>query len=406
MIPDYIKPYSNPYVVTFIGEIIFRLLRKRNDKNKDFLKCKRILVVCLDEIGDVVLTTPFIRELRRNFPDSSITFVVKPETYNLLEVCPYIDELLIYNRIMSGCMSKLINQCRAVKLSVDKLLKKNFDLAILPRWDIDGYNGSFLVYFSGAEVRLGYSEYVAPKKNIYNRNYDRLFTNLINDKSIKHGVEHNLQVIEFLGGQVENDELELWIKDEDKEYANILLEKQEVAENSFLTGVGPGALLPRKRWPVDRFTKIIEKIIQHHSVNVALFGSKNEGEFGKYIEENIGVSYKPRIINLIGKTTLRQAAAVLQNCKIYVGNDSGLAHIAAAMKVPVVRISSWNLSGDKSSQNSNKRFMPWKVKHVDVNPEKPTSPCRGECVSLKPHCILQVQEKDVEKAIDKLISLI
>ena len=109
------------------------------------------------------------------------------------------------------------------------------------------------------------------------------------------------------------------------------------------------------------------------------------------------------MIDLTGTTTLRQTISLLKRCKLYIGNDSGLMHLAAAMKVPIVEISCWPKNGDKFHHNSPYRFGPWKTRAVVVNPEKAIEPCLGGCTKFEPHCILQVEVEDVKGAAEKLL---
>src|SRR5512141_888224 len=117
-----------------------------------------MLVVRLDEIGDVVLMSAFLRELRRNASDASITLVVKPGTRELVERCPYVNEVLPFDWGASGRMATLRLRARAAAMARKELWPRRFDLALHPRWDADYYQASFLTYFSGAATRVGYSE--------------------------------------------------------------------------------------------------------------------------------------------------------------------------------------------------------------------------------------------------------
>ena len=122
----------------------------------------------LDEIGDVVMTTPFLRELRRNLPGAWITLAVKPSLFNLVELCPYVNEVLTYEKELqkSVAFALLRHHWRDIKSAVAFSRKQPYDLAIVPRWDTDYYNASYLAYFSGAPWRIGYSESVTECKAI------------------------------------------------------------------------------------------------------------------------------------------------------------------------------------------------------------------------------------------------
>ena len=134
-----------------------------------------------------------------------------------------------------------------------------------------------------------------------------------------------------------------------------------------------------------------------------LFGNKTEAPLNNYLKESLGLKHKKRIIDIVGKTTIRQAAALLKFCRLFIGNDSGSMHVAAAMKVPLVEICMWPKNGNKLSPRSPYRFGPWETAAIIVNPDKPTPPCLSDCKSEVAHCILQVKVEDVYEAAEKLL---
>ncbi|MFA4981713.1 MAG: glycosyltransferase family 9 protein [Candidatus Omnitrophota bacterium] len=393
-----------PLFIFFIGEPVFWILGRRwNRKKIDMPHLKRVLVVRLDGIGDVVLTTPFLRELRKNLPNARITLIVRPEALNLVKLCPYVDEILTHDWKEPGIFAYLMWHISALKFSIFHLWKRRFDLSILPRWDVDNRNSSFIIYFSGARLRVGYSENVRPEKIELNKRYDILFTHVISDKTLKHEVEHNLDVITFIGGKIERDNLELWLKEDDSTFAQSLLRRFNIDAKCFFVGIGPAAQENLRMWPKERYLDMLDWFLKETASKIVLLGNKNERLIGDYIENNIKKEFSDRIINIMGETTLRQTAGLLKYCRFYLGNDTGVMHIAAAMKIPVIEISSWSDSGNKFSAKSPFRFAPWKTRCVIVNPRHPLSPCVYDCVSSESHCIAQVTIEDVKNAIKKII---
>lgn len=104
------------YAVTYwLGEPLFWLMGLRGKGEEiNLSRIRRVLVVRLDDIGDMVLTTPFLRELRRNIPKSWITLVVKPRVYNLVETCPYVNEVLSCDLRIARKFGKLIIHLKAI----------------------------------------------------------------------------------------------------------------------------------------------------------------------------------------------------------------------------------------------------------------------------------------------------
>ena len=164
---------------------------------------RNIFTVCLGGIGDMILTEPFLRKLRRNHPNANITLVTTPITYELMLDCPLVDHVSAFD------WKKNIGTLRArmstAKNFVDAVLRAHnidaFDAAILPAWDVDLYGASFLIFFSRAAVRLGYSEHVNQNRSRHNKNFDLLFTDVLDDRSLRHESERGLQLLKRNGDE-------------------------------------------------------------------------------------------------------------------------------------------------------------------------------------------------------------
>lgn len=389
-----------PRAAHLLGESLFCLIRMRDGIGMiDLAQVRRVLVVRLDEIGDVVMTTPFLRELRRLLPDAWITLVVKPSVYNLVELCPYVNEVLTYDWRGSRLWRPLQCHWRALRLAWKHLWQHRFDLAILPRWDTDGYYGTYLAYFSGARWRIGYSEKVTAAKKRDNMGFDRMLTHVLEDNTLKHEVEHNLDVIRFLGGHVQDKRLELWVDDQDNNFADEILRCNGVEPGDLLVALCPGAGAQKRQWPIDKYAEICVWLRSEYQARLLIIGGPGEEPLGRELQGKLGSS----AINLVGKTTLRQATALLKRASLYVGSDAGPMHIAAAVGVPVIEVSCHPQCASPCSANSPQRFGPWGENHHVIQPRAALAPCGDECIASSPHCILGVTVDQVEQAATQLL---
>jgi heptosyltransferase-2 len=392
---------TTPEAACAVGRPLYFLAGRRADKKISLKSVRAILVVRLDEIGDVVLTSSFLRELRRNAPAAWITLVVKPEVLNLVELCPYVSEVLTYDWRMTGRAGQLKRHSRALVLAVTRLWRRRFALAVIPRWGVDHYHATFLAYFSGARGRVAYSEGVCDRKRQPNAGFDRMLTDALTDASVKHEVEHNLDLIRFLGGEAVDPRLELWLDPKDRSLARQLLAQHGIARDGGVIALAPGAGFPRKCWPIERFVELGRLLVREYDARFVVIGGPQDIHLGLRLETELGPS---RVLNLAGRTTLRQTAAVLECCFLTVSNDSGPMHLAAAAGSAVVEIA-WHACGASSGEpNSPARFHPWGVPHVVVQPEHAADPCRDSCESREPHCILGVETGEVWAAVRGLLA--
>ncbi|HEY6802564.1 MAG TPA: glycosyltransferase family 9 protein [Pyrinomonadaceae bacterium] len=374
-----------------------------NRKSKapiDLTKIERVLVVRLDEIGDVVLTTPFLRELRANLPNASITLLVKPDIRNLVELCPYVSEVITYQPPASKYWRSIQATSLAKRLARSHFLARQFDIAIVPRWDADSYYASMVTYLSGASTRVTYSEHVAQEKRRSNVGLDRLFTHVLNLAEQKHEVERNLDLIHFLRGEVADDRLEIWIGDEDEAFAEQFLRDHGVGPRDSIVTMAIGARYPRRVWPLARYVELGSWFKRNCDGFIVIIGNEDERHLGDEMSRVLG----KRVLNSAGKTTLRQATALLKRSSLFVGNDTGPMHLAAAVNCPVIEISCHPEGGSTGHPNSPTRFGPWGVPHAILQPRTSLDSCFNACDSDKAHCITGVPVSRVAEVFSKLFN--
>lgn len=376
-----------------VAKVVSRAwLRKRSSKELSLAKVHKVLIVRLDEIGDGVLNTPFLRELRRALPQAKITLLVNRRVHPLFAECPYVDEVLPFDT--SGRFRKklFVMPWRALRFATSHLVKQRFDLAVLPRREFDINGSIFLAFFSRATWRVAYTEHVNARKHRLNPYSDRLLTNAIDPLvRCQHEVDFNLDIIRFLGGEPQSDALELWTSTEDECVADKLLGPQ--AAGIPLIGISPGSSTWLRRWPAEYFASLVEELQRTHGCRFVVVGASEERGIGEIIAAG-----NSNVINLAGRTTLSQCAAVLRRCDLVVANDSGPMHIAAAMGVKVVAL---------YGSTCEHRFGPWKNRSI-VTLDYPCRPCNqghvidscGRCVFDAPRCLTEMTVDTVLTAVE------
>jgi lipopolysaccharide heptosyltransferase II len=400
LVSHFLRWLMSPQATRLIGEPLFWLMgRRRNGSEIVLSQVKRVLVVRLDEIGDVVMTTPLLRELRRNLPDAWIALVVQPAAHNLVATCPYVNQVLTFDWRVEGRLANLRSHGRALRLARRRLWRSRFDLGILPRWDADHCHGTFLLYVSGARWRMGYSERDNARKKRLNAGFDRLLTHALEDATLKHEVERNLHVLRALGGKVRDDPLELWLDEEDEAFAREVLEHHDVGLAELIVGFGPsGGHSPLKQWPPARFAELGRWLQAKYGARIMVFGGPGEEPLGREIGQ--GLDFPP--IDMVGRTTLRQSAALLSRCHVFIANDTGLMHVAAATGIPVVAL---------FGSSCPHRFSPWGKDGTVLWSRLPCSPCFQEghayccrtCVFDQPRCMVDLAVEQVESAVERYL---
>jgi len=393
---------AGPAELALLAEPLFDLAGRRGYGDRiDLERVRNVLIVRLDEIGDMVLTSPLLRHVRHAMPKAWIALVTKPGVSNLLGRCPYIDELLTFDAGSPGLLRGPRLMRRALEFARTNLWYRNYDLAILPRLDADFSAAAFVAYFSGAPWRIGFSEHATEDKHRSNRGYDRLLTHVVDAGDTRHEVERSIQLARQLGIDAEDSQLELWPDSADRIVADSVLASCNAERKGPVVALGPGAAHRQRQWPVERFVELGRWLVSEHDAQLVIVGGPEDLDAANAMCAALGDT---QAINAAGRTTLRQTAALLARCDVYIGNDSGPMHIAAAMQTDVIELSCYPIGSSDYHARSPGRFGPWQVRLRILQPQAAAAPCQQACFADEAHCILGIEVEEVCEAFGTLVA--
>jgi lipopolysaccharide heptosyltransferase II len=350
------------------------------------------VVFRLDALGDVVMTTPLFRALKQAYPDSRCTVAVRSCYKALLVTNPHIDEILTLPRIRPAWLPQGFRRLlSATVLYWTKLRRRHFDFALSPRWDVDEHLATFLCVLTRATTRVGYTEKTSPAKRQINRGFDRAYNHCLPPGPVRHEILRNLAIAKALGAAELDPALEVQLTETDRKRAAKVLTKIPAATDLIAIGIGAGSR--NRRWPLNRYAQVIEQLAKVRPVQAVIVCSA--AELGDALKLAGELRTDPIILSGAG---LREVCAVLERCELFIGNDSGSAHLAAAMDCKVIVVSRHPLDGDADHFNSPLRFSPYCANVRVLQPSTGLEGCRGSCRSLEPHCILRVSVDEVVAA--------
>jgi heptosyltransferase-2 len=340
-----------------------------------------ILVVKLDHIGDWLLCTPFLDNLRRNAPQARITVVVRKPVLELAALCPSADGAIGVDDGWSGiCGSQAVDHQDLIGFRRDFMLQ-SFDLAIVPRWDVDFDGAGRLARASGAPIVVGFSEKTTARKRLLNRGADRFYTHAANRASVAHEVEQNLFLLESMNGHVTSRRTVLGTTALDERVAERVLGSPR---RPFLA-IAPFASEAKRMLPLPRLATIVGALQRRLGIEIVILGAAADATLATALASSIGRSAR----SLCGRLTLRQTAAVIRRSALLIGKDSGLAHVAAAVETPVAVLSCHPYDGAADHPNSPRRFAPWAPTSdsIVLQPRHARQPCQEGCNAEYAHCI-------------------
>ena len=359
---------------------------------------RSFIIFRLDALGDVVMTTPLFRALKAAHPESRCTVVVQEQYKPLLVTNPCIDEILTLPRIRPAWLPQRLKRlASATLLYWTRLRRRQFDFAISPRWDVDEHLATFLSVLTHAASRIGYSDKTSAGKQVINRGFDAAYDVCLPPGPLRHEVLRNLAVAEAFGTAVLDGRLEIHLTEHDRRKAEKLLDTVQMSTK--LIAIAVGANSPGRRWPLQRYADVVEQLSRQHEVQPVIVCSASE--LGEALK--LAGQLRSRPIILSG-ARLRDVCAVLERCELFIGNDSGAAHLAAAMDCKVIVISRHPLDGDPNHFNSPVRFAP-QCAHIKVlQPPTGLDECREGCCVAAPHCITSVSVDRVVAAARAMLS--
>ena len=377
---------------------LFYLTRRPHSLDKGRTPQPRhVLVVQLADLGDVILTSPFLRELRRFLPRAKIVLAVQPAMVDVLRHCPYVDELVPYDwRTVKGWRTALNGNARwwwkSLRTSKRFLWKYPLDTAISLRWNrSDPCQAASLILMtmSGASRRVAYVGGTDDSERSSSGQVDRLITEGPVRGAPRHEVEYQLDILRFLGAQPEETTLEVWTSPEDESFARDILEHHGLAAGDLLVGFAPGAAWVWRRWPAERFAALGQWLQQDYGAHILIVAGESERDLAHRIA---GGLLEGRTINLAGQTTLRQMASVLKRCRLFIGNDSGPLHVAAASGVPAVGL---------FGPGEYERFKPWGPDHEVIRLGLTCNPCRENCWFDDGRCVQGLTVDQVKEILSE-----
>ena len=357
------------------------------------MKRKKILIIGLVGLGDIIIFSPCFKILKQQFPNSDIVLAVSNrEVKDLYKHSEYIDEIIYFEPVNSSIAEKI----KFIRI----LRKKKFDISILP---FPSYRRetNLISFLAGSKDRYTFS--------FKNGNFTELtFLNnhkIIADKSI-HNVENNFKLIESIGLKVDSQEYNIPLKKIDS-FLNDFFSENKITSSDFIIGIHPGTDKRGKdrRLEIKKIAEISDSLVTKYNTKILVFFGYHEDDL---IQEFTSNTEKSHII--VNKMDIHNVTNLISSCHIFISADSGLMHLASAMKVPCVSIFG----------PTNPTYVhPWKVPYEIVRIDLDCSPCFYftekhpmnkpliECkIEDKFKCIKEITNDDVLNKVKKLIKLI
>lgn len=338
---------------------------------------KNILVVRLDRIGDVVLSTPALRALKSAYPDSRITFMVRSYAKDLVIGNPDIDDIILYDKY--GAWKGTLEDMNLVK----RLRANRFDLAVVLHPTVRTH---WLLFLSGIPKRLG-----------FDRKMGVLLTDRVPDKKhlgLKHEIDYTLGLLGHVGVKSNDRKMCVPVNRQSDEKIDRLFKDHGISGADKVITLNPGASCPSKRWPAARFAQVADILTESRGAKIVVITGASDKDLGS----RVASSMKKKCLDLSGKTTIADVASILRRSKLFISNDSGPVHISCAVGTPVVAI-----FGRSDRGLSPERWGPSNKGDVVIHKPVGCLECLAHNCVLGFKCLDAITVGEVVKAAEELL---
>lgn len=325
----------------------------------------RILIWKLSALGDVILSTPSLRAIRKQYPKAHVTLIVGRPAYEVVARCPYLNDILIYDA--KGKDRGLRGHLRLLR----RLRDRRFDLSV----DLQNNRKTHgLAWAAGIPVRVG---------------YDRKLGWLLNrgvrlPRVVLAPLAHQHYLLRNGGLSVDGDALELWPDPSDEHAAARLLGVPESSAHRQVVGIHPGGSgrWKTKRWDLDRWARLCDALAQRE-IRVVVTGGAEERALGEAL---CALTKTPPQV-VIGQTTLMELACLIKRCDLFMAHDSSSLHLAAAMGTPTIAL---------FGPTDPKRHLPPAFRGAVIKKDLWCSPCYAtSCRTITHACMKRITVEEV-----------
>ena len=284
---------------------------------------KKILIIKPSALGDIVQALPAACCLAENFPDAQIHWFVRPEYSPLIENHKSIHKIIIFDRKKLGKWWYKPSAFAELIRLIRQLRSEKYDIV----FDFQGrFRSAIFAWFSDCKQRIG----MTGTQEITGMFYTR---EIAQSPKTVHLVDYFIDMVCVAGAKKTKVRFDLKPSQEASAQAQKILSENRAHRDHYAVFV-PGATVESKKWPIENFAALAEKIDAKYRCSIVAVGAESD----KAIAENLKAAAQTHIVNLAGKTNIAQLVAVLAGAKFVVSNDTGPAHIAAALGVPMVLI--------------------------------------------------------------------
>ena len=339
-------------------------------------EARNVLCVRLDAIGDVLMTTPAIRAVKESMPGRSVTLLTSPAGAAIASMVPELDSVIVYEAPWMKATPARDSSALDREM-VEGLRNMRFDASVIfTVYSQSPLPAALLCRLADIPLRLAHC-----RENPYH-----LLTDWVPETEPQEGIRHEcrrqLDLVASIGCRTPDERMSLAVSERAKTRVRELLERSGVDSENPWAVVHPGATAPSRRYPPEHFAEVC-RLLSAHGWQLILTGSREEAALVEQVRASTGA------IPVAGRLDLEAMAALLALAPMLISNNTGPAHMAAALGTPVVDIYAL----------TNPQHTPWAVPHRVLSHDVPCKYCyKSVCPQGHHECLRLLAPDEVVRA--------
>ena len=367
----------------------------RGERVNDREKGRRLLIINLTLMGDLLQMTPFLNGLRQENPEVHITLMVLKEFTDVCAGFPFVDEIESFDANdfisgMEGTDRSLVDNFRILERLVTRLRERHFDQIInLSFSDIS----AFLAYLLRVKDVRGVTMDEEGHR-LLKHSWIRHFYNIVSNREIN--LFNYVDFIRKIGGCSRSAPMFFAVSESGRRFTRTFCEDRGISERDLVIGMQLGASRKNRWWPIPSFARLAEALIRDGG-KIIFFGSSGERELGEKLSETVSLSVGEKascLFDMTGQTTVDQLAALVDRCNILVTCDTGTMHVATAIGTQVVAL----FFGPAYFPETG----PYGEGQIVMQADVPCAPCGHDTICKNPLCRQSISASHVKRVIDMI----
>lgn len=353
-----------------------------------WLTVKRVLAIRLDNLGDVLVTTPALHAIKTSLPSVSLTLLASPVGAQVARLNPDLDDVIVYEAPWMDPWHKLPQDSQREQRVIAELRERKFDGAIIfTSYHQSPLPAAYLCYLADIPLRVAAS---------IDGPGSLLTTRHKHPERMMHEVERGLDLVGAIGLTTGDLDLVLQVPQEARSRLAQRLSAEGIGSQRPLIVVHPGCSMPARTYPWEMYAQVVDLLVEQLGAIVALSGAKDEQALVAQVLDRLRLETRKVTYAFAGKLSFPEFCALIEAADVTITNNTGPMHIAAALKTPVVALFALT--------NPPEQWGPWRVVHRQLYHDVACRICYSRVCPYGHECLRLVSPQMVVNAASELLA--